>query len=161
MTRDSFAIVKIKKYTPKNTIAEAHKVIKLPHCILFIGLTNIMGIQMLVPLGKEKVVLYSEIAGMIVDIILNALLIPKMASTGAAIGTLAAEIAVFIVQYVALRGIISMENVSTIFMNIDTLNILGINISCNIRALVYYQNRLAMCFSFMCKNRPIQTRTYY
>ncbi len=59
-----------------------------------------MGIQMLVPLGKEKVVLYSEIAGMIVDIILNALLIPKMASTGAAIGTLAAEIAVFIVQYV-------------------------------------------------------------
>ncbi len=56
--------------------------------------------------GKEKVVLYSEIAGMIVDIILNALLIPKMASTGAAIGTLAAEIAVFIVQYVALRGII-------------------------------------------------------
>lgn len=74
--------------------------------LLFIGLTNIMGIQMLVPLGKEKVVLYSEIAGMIVDIILNALLIPKMASTGAAIGTLAAEIAVFIVQYVALRGII-------------------------------------------------------
>ena len=72
----------------------------------FIGLTNIMGIQMLVPLGKEKVVLYSEIAGMIGDIILNALLIPKMASTGAAIGTLAAEIAVFIVQYVALRGII-------------------------------------------------------
>lgn len=74
--------------------------------LLFIGLTNIMGIQMLVPLGKEKVVLYSEIAGMIGDIILNALLIPKMASTGAAIGTLAAEIAVFIVQYVALRGII-------------------------------------------------------
>ena len=49
--------------------------------LLFIGLTNIMGIQMLVPLGKEKVVLYSEIAGMIGDIILNALLIPKMAST--------------------------------------------------------------------------------
>lgn len=74
--------------------------------LLFIGLTNIMGIQMLVPLGKEKVVLYSEIAGMIVDIILNALLIPKMASTGAAIGTLAAEITVFIVQYIALRGLI-------------------------------------------------------
>ena len=49
---------------------------------------------------------YTYYAGMIVDIILNALLIPKMASTGEAIGTLAAEIAVFIVQYVALRGII-------------------------------------------------------
>ena len=74
--------------------------------LLFIGLTNIMGIQMLVPLGKEKVVLYSEIVGMIVDVILNAILIPKMASTGAAIGTLAAEITVFIVQYIALRGLI-------------------------------------------------------
>lgn len=74
--------------------------------LLFIGLTNIMGIQMLVPLGKEKVVLYSEIAGMIVDVILNALLIPQMASTGAAIGTLAAEISVFIVQYIALKKLV-------------------------------------------------------
>lgn len=72
--------------------------------LLFIGLTNIMGIQMLVPLGKEKVVLYSEIAGVIVDVILNALLIPKMASAGAAIGTLAAEAAVLIVQYFALKN---------------------------------------------------------
>lgn len=71
--------------------------------LLFIGLTNVMGIQILVPLGKEKIVLYSEIAGVIVDVVLNALLIPVIASTGAAIGTLAAEIAVFIVQYIALR----------------------------------------------------------
>lgn len=75
--------------------------------LIFIGLTNIMGIQMLVPLGREKVVLYSEIVGMIVDIILNALLIPKMAATGAAIGTLAAEAAVFIVQYVALKKVVN------------------------------------------------------
>lgn len=40
--------------------------------LLLIGLTNIMGIQMLVPLGREKAVLYSEIAGVIVDVILNA-----------------------------------------------------------------------------------------
>ena len=46
--------------------------------LLFIGLTNIMGIQMLVPLGKEKYVLYSEIAGAIVDLVLNAILIPFM-----------------------------------------------------------------------------------
>ena len=41
----------------------------------------------------------SEIVGVIVDIILNTLLIPRYASAGAAIGTLAAETAVFIVQY--------------------------------------------------------------
>lgn len=71
--------------------------------LLLIGLTNIMGIQMLVPLGKEYIVLYSEIAGVVVDVILNALLIPTMASAGAAIGTLAAEAAVWLVQYIALR----------------------------------------------------------
>lgn len=71
--------------------------------LLLIGLTNIMGIQMLIPLGKEKVVLYSEIVGVIVDVILNALLIPQLASSGAAIGTLAAETAVWIIQFCALK----------------------------------------------------------
>ena len=71
--------------------------------LLFIGLTNIMGIQMLVPLGQEKKVLYSVIAGAVVDVILNALLIPQFVSAGAAIGTVAAEIVVFMTQYIALR----------------------------------------------------------
>lgn len=75
--------------------------------LLLIGLTNIMGIQMLVPLGKEKTVLYSEIAGAIVDLILNAILIPMLASSGAAIGTLVAEIVVFAVQYGALRSMVA------------------------------------------------------
>ena len=70
--------------------------------LLFVGITNILGIQMLVPLGKEKVVLYSEIVGGIVDVILNAMLIPHYASAGAVIGTLAAEFSVLVIQYIAL-----------------------------------------------------------
>ena len=72
--------------------------------ILLIGITNISGIQMLIPLGKEKVVLYSEVAGAAVDVIINALLIPSMASVGAAIGTLISELVVLIVQFVYLKG---------------------------------------------------------
>ena len=71
--------------------------------LLLIGITNILGIQILVPLGREKIVLYSEIAGAVVDLILNAILIPRFASAGAALGTLAAEAAVLVVQYVALK----------------------------------------------------------
>lgn len=71
--------------------------------LLLIGMTNIMGIQMLIPLGKEKYVLYSEIAGAVADLALNTLLIPKMVSVGAAIGTLVAEVLVWIVQYFVLR----------------------------------------------------------
>lgn len=71
--------------------------------LIFIGLTNIMGMQILVPMGREKVVLYSEIAGAVTDLVINWLLIPKLASSGASIGTLAAEFVVFLVQYIALR----------------------------------------------------------
>ncbi|MDO4941751.1 MAG: flippase [Lachnospiraceae bacterium] len=75
--------------------------------LLFIGITNILGIQILVPLGKEKIVLYSEIAGAITDLVINALLIPRFASVGAAIGTLVAEFVVLLVQYTALRNMIA------------------------------------------------------
>ena len=71
--------------------------------LILIGITNILGIQILVPLGKEKYVLYSEIAGAITDLILNAILIPFFQSSGAAIGTVAAEFAVLLVQFYALK----------------------------------------------------------
>lgn len=71
--------------------------------VLLIGITNVLGIQILVPLGREKIVLYSEVSGAIVDLILNLVLIPKYAAVGAAIGTLCAEIVVFGVQYLTLR----------------------------------------------------------
>lgn len=72
--------------------------------LLLIGITNILGIQILVPMGREKVVLYSEIGGAVINLILNSLLIPNFASIGAAIGTLAAELVVLIIQYIALKN---------------------------------------------------------
>lgn len=93
--------------------------------LIFIGLTNIMGIQMLIPLGREKVVLYSEIAGAIVDLVINTILIPIMASSGAAIGTLVAEMVVWIVQYIALK-----EDVKEAYVKIRYLPIvIGLAIS--------------------------------
>lgn len=71
--------------------------------LLFIGLSNLIGIQILVPQGKEIIVLYSEILGAVVDIVLNALLIPQFASAGAAIGTLVAEFVVVVFQYMQVR----------------------------------------------------------
>lgn len=88
---------------------EAYADAVIPMCIIMptlilIGLTNIMGIQMLVPMGKEKLVLYSEMAGAVVDIILNAFLIPEFAAAGAALGTLVAEMVVWGVQFYFLRA---------------------------------------------------------
>lgn len=71
--------------------------------LLCVGITNILGLQVLVPMGKEKMVLYSEILGAIVDMVINALLIPRFASAGAAIGTLVAEFVVLTFQYIVLK----------------------------------------------------------
>lgn len=82
--------------------------------LLLIGLSSITGIQILVPLGRENIVLYSEIAGAFTDLILNLLLIPELKSTGAALGTLAAEFVVLAFQLAALRG-----NVRGIFSGVQ------------------------------------------
>lgn len=74
--------------------------------VLFIGLSNLLGIQMLVPLGKEIHILYSEILGAVVDFVINLILIPRYSSVGAAIGTLVAEFVVLIYQYVVLSDIV-------------------------------------------------------
>lgn len=74
--------------------------------LIFIGLTNIIGLQMLVPMGRENQVLYSEIAGAIINLIINSILIPRLGAAGAAIGTVAAEVTVFIVQVLALKKVV-------------------------------------------------------
>ncbi len=71
--------------------------------MLFIGVTNILGIQILVPLGKENLVFYSVLAGAVTDLMINAVCIPQMASAGAALGTTVAEGIVLMVQVIILK----------------------------------------------------------
>ena len=71
--------------------------------LILIGLTSVTGVQILIPSNREHVVLYASIAGAIVDLILNALLIPSLRSTGAAIGTLVAECTVLVIHVAVLK----------------------------------------------------------
>lgn len=73
--------------------------------VFFIGISNITGIQILVPKGKETVVLLSEIVGAVVDLILNFIFIPRYGAAGAAFGTLIAELSVLIVQMLYIKDI--------------------------------------------------------
>lgn len=73
--------------------------------LILIGASNVFGVQMLVPLGKEMTVLWSECAGAAADIVLNAMLIPRYGAAGAAFGTLVAEAVVLAVQIMALKEI--------------------------------------------------------
>lgn len=77
--------------------------------VLFIGLTNVIGIQILYPLGRENIVIYSTLGGAIVNLILNVILIPLCSATGAAISTFSAELAVLIIQVIAGKKYIPIK----------------------------------------------------
>lgn len=87
--------------------------------LFLVGLSNITGIQVLIPMGNENIVLYSEIAGAVVDFIVNLALIPSLGVIGAAIGTLIAEFVVLIVQCVYLR-----KDIAKIFKEVALLKII-------------------------------------
>ena len=66
--------------------------------VLLVGMSNLIGMQMLVPLHKEKIVFHSVLYGAIVDFMLNMFLISKLKASGAAIATIMAEATVLLVQ---------------------------------------------------------------
>ena len=98
--RDVLLFLSGKQYLP----ALSAMVVIMP-TILLIGISNVTGIQILVPLGLEKYTIVSTVIGAIVDVILNSLLIPQYGAMGAAVGTLIAEVSVLIVQIYFLRKI--------------------------------------------------------
>lgn len=74
--------------------------------IVFVGFSNITGIQILTPLGLERKLFISIVYGAIIDFILNMFFIPLYKSNGAALATLIAEIIVLAVQCYYLKEFI-------------------------------------------------------
>lgn len=62
--------------------------------LLIIALSNVMGMQILFPQGKENFVIMATAIGAVVNFTLNYILIPKYAQDGAAVATVCAEFCV-------------------------------------------------------------------
>lgn len=67
---------------------------------LIIGITTIFSTQLLIPMGKDKQLLYAVMYGTAVSLLLNFILIPIFQHNGAAISNLAAESIVLITCYI-------------------------------------------------------------
>ncbi len=74
--------------------------------VLLIGLSNVTGIQILTPNGREREVMYSIWGGAILDFVLNLIVIPKFSANGAALSTLLAEGMVLMLQCWFLRDVL-------------------------------------------------------
>lgn len=82
--------------------------------ILFISISNVFGIQYLVPTGHNKEYTISVVSGAVINFFVNLLLIPKFAGVGAAIGSVIAEFTVTFVQFVYIRKDIHIKSIKGI-----------------------------------------------
>ncbi|MCI8664050.1 MAG: flippase [Hungatella sp.] len=118
--------------------------------VFFIGLTNIIGIQLLVPLGKEKLVVYSTCAGALVNIGFNTYFIPICASAGAALGTVAAELTVLILQLWFIRSMLKEIVYVSHMIKALVLSVPAFFALLLVHMLPIYNNFLYLIISFLC-----------
>jgi len=72
--------------------------------VLPIGLSNVAGGQLLIPMGRENVLLHAEVAGAASNLCLNLLVIPRFGAVGAAATTLISELIVTVWMLASLDG---------------------------------------------------------
>ncbi len=105
--------------------------------IIAISLSGFIGIQVFMPMGKERVTLLTVIVGAIVNFSLNMVLIPKYGALGAGIATVFAECIVTIVQLIYAHNLFEWNKVfphilqcviATCFMSIVVYFFLKINL---------------------------------
>lgn len=88
-------------------------IMMLAATIPFVSFANIIRTQFLIPQQKDKEYISSVVAGALVNIFLNLVLIPKYGAAGAAIGTIGAEIAVCLVQCCKVAKEIPLKRMAT------------------------------------------------
>ena len=71
--------------------------------VVFISLSNVFGIQYLVPTGRNKEYTQSVVFGACTNFAVNLILIPRLGGIGAAIGSVVAELVVTLTQYIYVR----------------------------------------------------------
>lgn len=92
--------------------------------IIFLGISNLIGLQVLYPYGKEKLVLKSVFVGALVNLILNFFLIPSYAHIGAALGTLFAEMVVALLQIKMVKPYLDIKFIDRNLINYLTGSII-------------------------------------
>jgi len=80
-----------------------HLMIPLALTLLPMGFANVIRTQWVLPQKRDHIFIKSVLTGAGVNVVLNALLIPRYQAMGAVIATVAAELAVPAVQFLILR----------------------------------------------------------
>ena len=115
--------------------------------ILMIGLSNVIGVQYLLPTKKQKQFTTSVIIGAVTNLIFNFIFIPTFASVGAAIGTIIAETTVTLVQICYIRKEFNIKQILSLSLKylISSIIMLLVIVILNIILLNNYSVIIRMC----------------
>lgn len=105
--------------------------------IVIIGISNCLGSQYYTPCGKRKESTNYLIAGSVVNLILNLLMIPRFGAEGAAIASVIAET---VVSVLYVKFSCGYGNISVLLKTGGKKMLAGIFMFC----IVFYLNRLQM-----------------
>ena len=107
--------------------------------------------QTFVPMGKEKLVLLSTLVGAVMNMICNAILIPRYAENGAAAATVIAETAVAVVCFLNVKKYFNLANIFYWFTQY-VFAALPISIICSLlkRFVAVYFLRLCIAVIISC-----------
>lgn len=113
--------------------------ILLPSSI-FIAFANVIRTQYLLPIGDDRTYVISAIIGATINLIINYILIPKIGSIGAALGTLVSEASVCFYQTKNAKNALPIRNYITytipFFISGILMFCLLININLNVSSLL-------------------------
>ena len=115
--------------------------------VIPIGLTGVLGVQVLTSLERERYVLCSVIIGASVDFALNLICIPMAGAAGAAFSTMVAEYIVLLVQLFFTRKLIAQLKHRFRILRYLGLSILAGAASCLIKEVGLRSSFLALVIS--------------
>ena len=77
--------------------------------ILMVGISGVMGLQVLYPMGKINIVIICTGIGAVINVLLNVWLIPKYGHNGTAVAYMLAEVAVTVSMFIIGRRYIPIQ----------------------------------------------------
>lgn len=115
--------------------------------IFIVGLSNLTGIQMLIPLKKEKYLCYSVVIAAVINMLLNLFLIPKYGAIGAAISVMIAELMILLYQLYILKSYLKILFSKISYVKIIISLLLSISSSFGIGLILMYNEYIVFLIS--------------
>ena len=125
--------------------------------VFTMSMNSVLGIQLLIPLGREKDYAVATTAGAMINVAVNIIVIPQIGVIGACVSSLAAECVVFMIafvkskDYLDIKGILKdniIPLISSITMFFVVLQFQRINI--NATARLFMEVLIGGAFYFVC-----------